>query len=218
MKKALGRLFAVILAICLVASAVTAVSAAAPTDSYTYWTNVGSQRKSVYGKAMYDVDSVIDVTKLGVERLTQITSMCKDNNENIYILDSNSRIVILDKNFNLVKEIGLINGSISYNNAKGIYYKDNVIYICNTEGANIYMIDIDGNLIDTITLPESNLIPEDFIYKPTKITRDDNGYMYVVSEGCYYGSLLYAPDRSFLGFYGSNTVNATIASLSLIHI
>lgn len=213
MKKALGRLFAVILAICLVASAVTAVSAAAPTDSYTYWTNVGSQRKSVYGKAMYDVDSVIDVTKLGVERLTQITSMCKDNNENVYILDTNSRIVVLDKNFNFVKEIGLINGSISYNNAKGIYYKDNVIYICNTEGANIYMIDIDGNLIDTIALPESNLIPEDFIYKPTKITRDDNGYMYVVSEGCYYGSLLYAPDRSFLGFYGSNTVNATIASV-----
>lgn len=213
MKKALGRLFAVILAICLVASAVTAVSAAAPTDSYTYWTNVGSRRKAVYGKAMYDVDSVIDVTKLGVERLTQITSMCKDNDENIYILDSNSRIVILDKNHNLLKEIGLINGTINYNNAKGIYYKDGVIYVCNTEGANIYMIDSDGNLIDTIELPESNLIPDDFVYKPIKITRDDNGYMYVVSEGCYYGSLLYAPDRSFLGFYGSNTVNATIASV-----
>lgn len=213
MKKALGRLFAVILAICLVASAVTAVSAAAPTDSYTYWTNVGSQRKSVYSKAMYDVDSVVDVTKLGVQRLSQITSICKDNNDNIYILDSASRIVILDNNFNLVKEIGLINGTISYNNSKGIYYKDDIIYICNTEGANIYMIDLDGNLIDTITLPESNLIPDDFVYKPTKITRDDNGYMYVVSEGCYYGSLLYAPDRSFLGFYGSNTVNATIASV-----
>jgi len=212
-KKALGRLFAVILAICLVASAVTAVSAAAPTDSYTYWTNVGTQRKSVYGKAMYDVDTLVDVTKLGVQKLTQITSMCKDNDENIYILDSSSRIVILDKNFNLVKEIGLINGSISYNNAKGIYYKDNVIYICNTEGANIYMIDVDGNLIDTITVPDSNLIPDEFIFKPTKITRDDNGYMYVVSEGCYYGSLLYAPDRSFLGFYGSNTVNASIASV-----
>ncbi len=217
MKKALGRLFAVILAICLVASVLTAVSAAAPTDSYTYWTNVGSRRKAVYGKAMYDVDSVIDVSKLGVqgihEEQTQITSMCKDNDENIYILFSTSRIVVLDKDYNFIKEIGMIDDSISYNNAKGIYFKDDVIYICNTEGANIYMIDIDGKLIDTITLPESNLIPDDFVYKPIKITRDDNGYMYVVSEGCYYGSLLYAPDRSFLGFYGSNTVNATIASV-----
>ena len=130
MKKALCRLFAVILAILLVASAVTAVSAAAPTDSYTYWTNVGTQRKAVYGKAMYDVDDIIDVTKIGVNKLTQITSMCKDNDENIYILDSNSRIVVLDKNFNLVKELGLIDGSITYNNAKGIYYKDDIIYIC----------------------------------------------------------------------------------------
>ena len=213
MKKALARLFAVILAICLIASAVTTVSAAAPTDSYTYWTNVGSQRKSVYSKPMYDVDSVIDVTKLGVSRLTQITSMCKDYDENIYILDAESRIVILDKNYNFVKEIGLIDGTTEYRNAKGIYYNEGVLYICNTEGANIYMINTDGNLIDTITLPESNLIPDDFVFKPTKITRDANGYMYVVSEGCYYGSLLYAPDRSFLGFYGSNTVNATISSV-----
>ena len=212
MKKALSRLFAVILAICLVAS-ITAVSAVPPTDSYTYWTNVGTKRKAVYGKAMYDVQTVVDVTKLGVERLNQITAMCKDNDENLYILDSESRIVVLDKELNFVKEIGLISGSTSYRNAKGIYYNDGVLYICNTEGANIYMIDIDGNLIDTITLPESNLIPDDFIFKPIKITRDANGYMYVVSEGCYYGSLLYAPDRTFLGFYGSNTVNATIASV-----
>lgn len=211
MKKALGRLFAVILVICLLASVVSV--AAAPTDSYTYWTNVGTKRKAVYGKAMYDVSTVIDVTDLGVERLSQITSMCKDNNDNIYILDARSRIVILDKDLKLVKEIGLINGEVNYDGAKGIYFKDDIIYICNTLGANVYMIDINGKLLDTITLPESNLIPEDFMFKPIKITRDANGYMYVVSEGCYYGSLLYAPDRTFLGFYGSNTVNATIASV-----
>ncbi len=217
MKKALSRLFAVILAICLVASAITAVSAVPPTNSYTYWTHVGTQRKAVYGKAMYDVDSVVDVSKLGVqgihEEQTKITSMCKDSDENIYILFSNSRIVVLDKDYNLIKEIGLINGEIAYRNAKGIYYSEGVLYICNTEGANIYMVDTDGNLIDTLPLPESNLIPDDFNYKPIKITRDANGYMYVVSEGCYYGSLLYAPDKTFLGFYGSNTVNATIASV-----
>lgn len=213
MKKALCRLFAVILAICLVASAVTAVSAAAPTDSYTYWTNVGTQRKAVYGKAMYDVSTTIDVKKLGVEKLSKITSLCVDNDNNLYILDAQSRVVILDNEYNFIKEIGLIDGSITYNNAKGIYYNDGVIYICNTEGANIYMINSDGALIDTITLPESNLIPDDFEFKPSRIIRDKNGYMYVVSEGSYYGTLLYAPDRTFLGFYGANTVSATLASV-----
>jgi len=217
-KKALCRLFAVILAVCLVAGAMTSVSAAVPVDSYTYWSGVTGSGKSVYTKSMYEVDGLIDPTNLGIEPLAEINAMCKDNNNNIYILEKSSRIVVLDSQYNLVNEIGLINGSISYNDAKGIYYKNGVIYVCNTamnssEQGNIYMINQAGELLDTITLPESPLIPEDFIFKPTKITIDSNGYMYVVSDGSYYGALLYSPDRTFLGFYGANTVNATVATV-----
>ena len=218
MKKALCRLFAVILAICLVAGAMTSVSAAVPVDSYTYWSGVTTSSKAVYTKSMYGVDKLIDPTDLGIEHLSEINAMCKDNNNNIYILEKSSRIVILDSQYNLVNEIGLINGSISYNGAKGIYYKNGVIYVCNTamdssEQGNIYMINQAGELLDTITLPESPLIPDDFIFKPTKVTIDSNGYMYVVSDGSYYGALLYSPDRTFLGFYGANTVNATVATV-----
>lgn len=213
MKKTLSRLFAVVLAVCLAFGAVTSVSAAVPTDSYTYWTGVTSNGKAVYSKPMYDVGNFIDVTDFGVARLSQITAMCKDDNDNIYILDANSRIVILDSQYNFVGEIGLINGSIAYNNAKGIYYSDGIIYVCDTENAQIYLINQSGELLDTITLPESNIIPEDFHFKPTKITRDADGYMYVVSDGCYYGALLYSPEREFLGFYGANQVNATLASV-----
>ena len=213
MKKALCRLFAVILAICLVAGAMTSVSAAVPVDSYTYWSGVTTNGKSVYAKSMYEVEKLIDPADLGIERLEEINAMCKDNNDNIYILEKSSRIVVLDKQYNLVNEIGLINGSISYNNAKGIYYSDGAIYVCNTDGGNIYMINQAGELLDTITVPDSTLIPEDFTFKPTRVTRDSNGYMYVVSDGGFYGALLYSPDRTFLGFYGANTVNATVASV-----
>lgn len=213
MKKALCRLFAVVLAICLVVGAMTSVSAAVPVDSYTYWTGVTANGKAVYTKSMYEVEKLIDPANLGIEHLAEINAMCKDNNDNIYILENSSRIVVLDKNYNLVTEIGLINGSISYDNAKGIYYNDGAIYVCNTEGGNIYMINQAGELIDTITVPDSTLIPEDFTFKPTKVTRDSNGYMYVVSDGGFYGALLYSPERTFLGFYGANTVNATVSSV-----
>lgn len=213
MKKALCRLFAVILAICLLAGTMTSVSAAVPVDSYTYWTGVTTNGKAVYTKSMYEVEKLIDPADLGIERLEEINAMCKDNDDNIYILEKSSRIVVLDKQYNLVTEIGQINGSISYDNAKGIYYSDGVLYVCNTEGGNIYMINQAGELLDTITVPESSLIPDDFTFKPTKITRDSNGYMYVVSDGGYYGALLYSPDRTFLGFYGANVVNATVASV-----
>lgn len=213
MKKALCRLFAVILAICLLAGTMTSVSAAVPVDSYTYWTGVTTNGKAVYTKSMYEVEKLIDPADLGIERLEEINAMCKDNDDNIYILEKTSRIVVLDKQYNLVTEIGLINGSISYDNAKGIYYSDGVLYVCNTEGGNIYMINQAGELLDTITVPESSLIPDDFTFKPTKITRDSNGYMYVVSDGGYYGALLYSPERTFLGFYGANIVNATVSSV-----
>lgn len=213
MKKALRRLFAVILAICLVAGAMTSVSAAVPVDSYTYWSGVTTNGKAVYTKSMYEVEKLIDPADLGIERLSEINAMCKDNNDNIYILEKSSRIVVLDKDYNLVTEIGLIGGSTSYDNAKGIYYNNGAIYVCNTEGGNIYMINQAGELIDTITVPDSNLIPDDFTFKPTRVTIDSNGYMYVVSDGGFYGALLYSPERTFLGFYGANTVNATVASV-----
>lgn len=213
MKKALSRIFVVLLALCLVFGTMSAVSAAAPTDSYNHWTGVTNRGKAVYSKSMYDVQQLIDPTDLGIERFTEIVAMCKDTDNNIYILDKSSRIVILDDNYNLVKEIGLINGTISYNNSRGIYWNNGMIYICNTDGANIYLINSDGELIDTVTLPESDIIPDDFIYKPTKVVCDSNGYMYVVSDGSYYGALLYSPDREFLGFYGANTVNATVATV-----
>lgn len=222
MKKSLFRLFAVILAMLTLAASILVVSAA-PTDAYTYWDNIGTQKKPVYSKPMYDVDSMIDVKALGVKALTKINAMCNDDEGNIYILDAASRIIILDKDFNLVKEIGAINGNIAYNEAKGIYYdnKYDELYICNTEGdpnakekvGNIYIIDTDGNLKDTINLPDSPLIPDDLNFRPTRVARDDNDYMYVVSESCFYGALLYSPEREFLGFYGANTTEATITSV-----
>ena len=99
MKKTLCRLFAVVLAVCLAFGAVTSVSAAVPTDSYTYWQGVTSNGKAVYGKSMYDVDKLIDVADLGLTRFTQITAMCKDDNNNVYILDSSSRTVTIDNQY-----------------------------------------------------------------------------------------------------------------------
>ena len=41
---------------------------------------------------------------------------------------------------------------------------------------------------------------------------DSHGYLYVLSDGSYYGALLYAPDKTFTGFYGANDVTSNIAT------
>ena len=61
-------------------------------------------------------------------------------------------------------------------------------------------------------MPESHLIPSKFNYSPIRVAVDSRDYMYVASDGSYYGALLYAPDKSFTGFYGANDVTTGIAS------
>jgi hypothetical protein len=73
----------------------------------------------------------------------------------------------------------------------------------------------EATFVDEYTLPDSPLIPEGFKYRPVKVVADSRGYVYILSEGSYYGALLYAPATSgtakeFIGFYGANTVTNNI--------
>lgn len=213
LQKLSHRLFAVLLTVCLLFGSAVSVSAAASGKEYSYWYGVSNANKSVYSKAMYTATELISAETVGTEDFTEISNIAADENY-IYILDSDSRITVLDKDFKFVREIGLVNGIETYENANSIYvYKDGTIYICDTSAHRILHITATGELIETITLPESQLIPDDFEFLPTRIVRDNYGYLYVLSDGSYYGALLYGPDGNFIGFYGANTVNATISGV-----
>lgn len=213
-KRFLKNIFRIaIISLLVIISSVSAL-AEVPYESYTYWSDVGEENKAVYNRPMYSAEYCIDAFSLGIANFTKINDTSVDSNGNLYILDSASRIVVLDKDYKFVKEIGLIDGTESYTEAKGLYIaKDNTIYLCDTEGHRIIHISADGNLIDTITLPESNLIPEDFDFRPTNMAIDEYGYTYILSDGSYYGALLYDSNMEFLGFYGANTVTATVGSV-----
>lgn len=213
-KRTLKTVFTIVFAVLLIAVPTLTVSAEVPYESYTYWSDVGEQNKAVYNRPMYSAEYNIDTAGLGITPFSKIRDITYDNAGNLYILDAASRIVVLDAEHNFVNEIGLVNGTETYPDAKGLYIaKDNTIYICDTEGHRILHINPDGSLIKQITLPESNLIPDDFIFRPTNMAIDDYGYMYILSDGSYYGALLYDEDMEFLGFYGANTVTASIGSV-----
>ena len=214
MKRLFSKILVIALIVCMLFTIQVPASAQEPYDSYTYWSNVQSKDIEVTNRPMYEPSEVIDATKIGVEKFTSIKGIVRDKQDNVYILDSMSRIVVTDKNFNFIKEIGLINGTERYDDANSIFvYLDGTIYICDTKGERILHIDANGNLLDTVVLPDSPLIPEDFRYLPTKIEINENGYLYVLCEGSYHGILLYSPEREFLGFFGSNTVKASIGSV-----
>lgn len=189
------------------------VSAATPYDSYTHWSDVGTERKDVFNRTMYEPLKAFNASDIGVEDFKEIKNITIDSRGYIYLLDFNSRIVILDSNFKLVREIGLIN-EMSYEDAQSVYvHSDNTLYICDSLSNRILHITDSGKLLEVINKPESVLIPDDFDFKPMRIVIDSQGYMYVLSDGSYYGALLYSPQKEFLGFYGANTVSSSISGV-----
>ena len=70
----------------------------------------------------------------------------------------------------------------------------------------------DDKFINSIYMPESALIPSNFVFSPTKVEIDSKGYMYVISSGSYYGAVMYDPSGEFIGFYGANAVSGGVLS------
>ena len=189
-----------------------------PFESYTYWNDItGAGRKIVYNRPMYDTKQVITAQSIGVDAFTEISDICTDGDGNMYILDSDSRIVVLSSDFRFLREITSVKGDENYTfvGARNVFVgEDGKIFISDTENNRVLVCDGTGNYIDEYLLPESPLIPENFVFRPVRTVADSKGYVYILSDGSYYGALLYAPDKSFIGFYGSNTVvNGVIGAL-----
>lgn len=225
-KKLLRRIAAVLLTVIIVAGTMLTAFAAessqyVPYESYTYWTNItGTGRKLVYNRPMYETENVLNAADMGVESITELIDVCTDADGNVYMLDTGSndytaKVIMLDSNYKFIKELPAVTKgeeTLTFTGARNIYvHTDKTLYICDTENARVLQCDLNGNFIDEYTLPDSPLIPTDFSYRPVKVVADSRGYVYILSEGSYYGALLYAPADSgtakeFIGFYGANTV------------
>lgn len=223
------RIIACLLPVLLLAMLVLPVSAASqvttsagtnevPYESYSYWEGLGGAAKtSAYTKPVYAVKTVINADLLGLPLLGQIGDICSDGKGNVYLLDSgSSKIYITDSAYQLKGVVDRIqyNGEeLSIEGASGLFVKDGLIYVADTKGERVLVMDAQGNVSSCLTVPQSRLIPDDFNYRPQKVAVDSKNYTYVSCDGSYYGALVYSPELEFLGFYGANTVPATVGDV-----
>lgn len=189
---------------------------AAGTDSYTRIDIPGEKTQLQLAREMYEVECTIDASSLGLdESLEGITDICCMEDGSILLLcGAESRLIRINSDFSLKDEIIVTdkNGEVvNYTGAKGIYSdSEGTIYLADTNNERILMLDEQGKVTGALEKPKSDLIPEDFMYQPVSITKDKQGYTYILSLGCYYGALLYTPNNEFLGFYGANTVKSNV--------
>ena len=198
------------------ASAVSPEGDSAEIPYYTHNYVISDSYSAQPVNAVYSVERVLNSGKLGIEAFSELNDVCTDKNGDIYILDGKgSRLIIIDgKSYtvkNEIKEITMPDGSRTrFEEAKGVYvHTDGRIYIADTKAGRVLVCN-GSSCVNEILLPESSLIPDDFMYQPIKVTVDSAGYTYVLSDGSYYGAILYAPSGKFLGFYGANSVKNTV--------
>lgn len=196
-------------------------SAGLPYEAYTYWTELSGKnsKKAVPMQSLYEPDQVLNSTDMSETALVNMEDVYCSDSGLTYILDSKiPAIVVLDKKYNYLKTITELrtsdSESVSFVGAKALFVtKDEKIYLCGTESGCVWVSDNAGNIIETLLLPESDIIPEGFNYAPIKVTVDDRGYVYVLSDGSYYGAILYSPESEFLGFYGANKVASSVSQI-----
>lgn len=184
-----------------------------PYDTYTYWSDNGA-RFLAGSRAMYETAGTYSGSDIGVSPFTEPTDIVSDNKGMLYILDgNNSRIVITDENFALKGEIKSFGGK-TFKGAKGITVSDSGdIYVADTENSRVLAGGADGSLKAELSCPDNEIIPDDYTFNPIQLTVDKNGYLYVMSDGSFYGALVFAPDGSTEGFFGANKVNASVGDL-----
>lgn len=199
----------------IVANATDVHSDDVPYQSYTYWYDSDSTGELVYSKAMYYVKETVTPRKLGIEAFSLITDMCIGPDGYIYLTDADAHsLTILDSKYNFVKKISEFTyggKKITLTKVSGVYVHNNGdIYLCDSDAGMILVTDKNGNISKIIESPDKENLPEQFTYRPLKVAVDADGYTYVLSDGSYYGALLFAPEGSFIGFYGANSVKGGI--------
>lgn len=207
-KKFIASIFIVVFVVSLF---IMPVSAAA-TESYTR-VDVPSGTEINISREMYYAASDITASSLGLDKTFDgITDLFCDDNGNIFLLcGDDSRIISISEGYDSGKELIVSddNGEVNYKGARGIYSDGERLFIADTANFRVLVTDHSGKILKIIETPDSKLIPDDFLFQPVAVEKDNEGFVYILSLGCYYGALMYSPEYEFMGFYGSNTVQTT---------
>ena len=166
-------------------------------------------------KEMYEATKEITATTFGAEKaFVGMTDIFCTESGDIYLLcGDESRLIHINSDLTVLREINVTDASgnaVNFKGAQGIYCDSaNNLYITDTSNGRVIITDNNGLVLQNLKGPDSDLMPSDFLYQPIALEKDEYGYTYILSLGCYYGALMYTPEYEFMGFYGPNTVQAS---------
>lgn len=190
------------------------VSATVPFESYVY----GDTGEIIYSSYAATPGDTFDGAYLGTTALNNPQDLFCDTDGFLYVADTgNNRIIKLDKNYKVTKiyEGFEVDGNYDYfKEPSGVYVdEDSNLYIADTGNKRIVKIDVEGTYKAIYGIPESDLLPDDFDYKPVKVVCDTAGRIFVASRGFNYGLIELDCNGKFVQMLGASEVTYTLSEV-----
>ena len=220
MKAKLNKLIAAVcsLAVLSAPAAVYTKAAGEPYENYNY-DNWGEAIPSQGG---FVADRTVSGYDLGIGAFDEPSDIFCDHDHIFYIADTgNDRIVAvnhdLDEVIRVYDEFIMPDGSATkLSKPMGVYVSSEkgLIYIADTNNSRVLVSDMDGNVQCEMTKPDSEVYDRKKTFLPQRVIADKAGNVYVVLGNITTGAAMFAPDGSFMGFYGANRVEPTAKIIS----
>lgn len=156
----------------------------------------------------YEPRQILRGETLGIGAFNAPTDVFVSTDKHIFIADSgNHRIVELDQKLALVKVFDTFDQEgkeDKFNTPQGVYVDDDGdLYVADTENGRIVQLDRSGGFKRQFDAPRSELIPEDYVYRPTKIVLDRAKRIYVIARNVNQGIIELDMDGNFQSFMGA---------------
>ena len=196
----------------------SAAAERAPYESYNYdrW------GEAVPSQAGFSAERSVSGYDLGVGAFESPSDIFCDHEHIFYIVDTgNDRIVAVNPDFDDVVKVydsfTMPDGSkTTLNKPMGVYVsaENDYIYIADSDNSRVLISDKAGNVQGEIKKPESEVYDQKRTFLPQRVLADKAGNVYVVLSNITTGAAMFAPDGSFMGFYGANRVEPTAKIVS----
>ncbi len=188
-------------------------AATVPYSSYNY----DSNGDVVESADIYEPSTVLSGEMLGIgDFIDPADIYCEE--ETLYLLDSgNNRVVAINLVDNTADFVTVKEGEneVTLSKDGSIFIdKDKTVFITDSGNQCIWLCDLQGNVFDKITKPNSEFFADSVEFLPKKIIGDAVGNIYVQCTGVYEGLVIFDKDREFSGFFGSEKVSASSSVLS----
>lgn len=215
-KRLFLRFLCLTVALCALVSGALA-NDALPYDCYNYdhWNNI------LYTPAPYVPDGSVSGASLtwqgaslGAFRSPQ--DLCVSPDGELYIADTgNNRIVVLSGDLKTVLRV--IDGfeaegvHETFNAPSGVAVSENrQVYIADSQNHRIVVLAMDGSFVKYVQNPQSEVLSDDFVFTPLKVSVDYADRVYCVAQNMFQGIMVFAAEGDFTGFFGTISVKISL--------